>query len=113
MHTCMYALTLTHAHNKGASRDVTMGLPMCDLILHDLCFQVLIDGTDSPPYAKINVGEGLINPAVARDMTFDLAQKHVYVLTGDRVSTRYTHFSIVSNMQMGPDHCLILGGNHI
>jgi len=48
---------------------------------------VLIDGTDSPPYAKINVGEGLTNPAVARDMTFDLNQEHVYVLTGDRVST--------------------------
>ena len=83
---------------------------MNELTLNDLCLQVLIDGTDSPPYAAINVGEGLTNPSVARDMTFDLTQEHVYVLTGDRVSTPPRCY--IRLLLFGRS-CLIVGHNRL
>ena len=48
--------------------------------------QVLIDGTNSPPYAEIQVGNDLANPGVARDIGFDADKNHIYVMTGHRVS---------------------------
>ena len=47
---------------------------------------MLVSGRKQPPYAVIPVGYGLPHPAVATDMTFDLTQEHIYVLTGDVVS---------------------------
>ena len=59
-------------------------------------FQVLIDGTNSPAYAVIDVGSGVGRPAVARDMTFDLHQEHIYVLTDNRVGDQTVGSSTVS-----------------
>ena len=48
---------------------------------------MLIDGTNSPPYAEIDVGEDLPQPTpVVRDIEFDEEKEHLYVLTGRRVS---------------------------
>ena len=51
------------------------------------CLQVLVDGTNSPPYATITVGEGATDTTVARDIAFDSNKQHMYALTGNRVST--------------------------
>ena len=51
--------------------------------------QVLMDGTNSPPYLVLDVGSGLSSPSVARDMAPDPALEHLYILTGPRVSTNH------------------------
>ncbi len=44
-----------------------------------------MDGKNQPPYATIDVGTGLENPAVGRDMALDRTGQHIYTLTGDKV----------------------------
>ena len=52
-----------------------------------LVLQVVINGTITHEYSKMNVAAGLPGtPPVAMDMTLDASQDHVYVLTGTRVS---------------------------
>ncbi|KAK2147483.1 hypothetical protein LSH36_550g01024 [Paralvinella palmiformis] len=47
---------------------------------------MLVSARNQPPYAVIPVGHGLPHPGVGKDMAFDLAGEHLYVLTGDVVS---------------------------
>ena len=67
-------------------------------------FQVLVDGTNSPAYATINVGEGATETAVAKDIAFDSSKQHMYALTGNRVSTVKL---LIYVTQMMPNHKII------
>ena len=48
----------------------------------------MIDGTNQPPFATIDVGGGLTDPMVT-DMALSADQKQAYVLTGNKVSPPY------------------------